>query len=95
MIPRLELSGSTYIVTGNCSDLSDLPDISFVIDGDSYNLPPSAWVLGVSDHCTMQLAAMCSYTASLLHYIGLGSETRLHAYKLLDLSSIRDHALPP
>lgn len=52
LIPRLEFSDGVYMVTGNCSDLSDLPEITFVIGGDPYSLPPSAWVLGVRGHCS-------------------------------------------
>ena len=49
LIPRLAYWADmdVYNVTGSCSDLSGLPNITFMLGTDSYTLPPSAWVTEV------------------------------------------------
>ena len=36
--------GDVYNVTTGCTNLGALPTISFLIDGDTYALPPAAYV---------------------------------------------------
>lgn len=48
-IPRLEYWAEMDVwnLTGNCSDLSDLPSVDFIIGSDTYSVPPSQWVTEV------------------------------------------------
>lgn len=70
LIPRLAYWSDMDVwnVTGSCSDLSDLPDITFVLGADSYTLPPSAWVTEVRlPHlpCVTQARSLLS-----IHHMG-------------------------
>lgn len=40
-------SGGFYSITGGCSSLSSLPDIAFVVGGQTYTLPPVQWTQSV------------------------------------------------
>ena len=57
-------TGGYYSITGGCSSLSSLPDIAFVVGGQTYTLPPVQWTQSVSpllkcaySCCSPQVAA--------------------------------------
>ena len=70
-IPRLAYwaEQDVYNVTGNCQDLSDLPNISFLIGSETYSIPPSQWVsevrplLALAVHAQLHVQAMHSCNA--------------------------------
>ena len=52
LIPRLVYWADmgVYNVTGDCADLTGLPDILFNLSGDVYSVPASQWVTEVRRH---------------------------------------------
>ena len=56
---EFDQTGGYYSIRGGCASLSSLPDIAFVVGGQTYTLPPVQWTQSVS-HLPIPVYFCCS-----------------------------------